>query len=555
MHLTIHWFDVTVIFAYMVGIIAIGLWSSRKQQSTSSEYFLAGRSLHWSVIGLALFATNISTIQLVGLAAEGYDNGLVIGNFEWMATFCLIALALVFAPFYFRTRVATLPEFLERRYSPGSRIVLAVMAVVGALFIHIGMSLYAGSAIMQQFLGVDILTSIVIISVATCVYTVIGGLKAVVVTEAIQTVLLLLGAVLVTAFGLWRLPEAGVHNYADLKAIVKPDQLSMIRAHGDVSWYAVLLGYPVLGIWYWCADQTIVQRVLGARTERDAQLGPLFAGFLKVLPVFLMVVPGVIAYVLFREKIGADINQALPVLINELIPVGLRGLIAAGLLAALMSTIAGALNSAATLVCIDIVQKIQPRVSDRTLVFIGRVTTCGVMICAMAWSTQGGKFESIFKGVNAMIACLAPPITTVFLWGVFWRRGTQQAALMTLIGGFAIGTLTFALDFPPTCQALFTAAHQMFPGIEPPSEGFRYVTDGMGIPFLLQAWWLFVICSVLFFLVSMATTPPRREQVDGLCWSKPWAALSSSRIAGISDPRIVSAILFVLIAVLYWTFA
>lgn len=556
MKLSIHTLDIAVIVIYLVAITAIGIWSSRRQSSTSGGYFLAGRSLHWGVIGTALFATNISTVHLVGLAADGYDSGLVIGNFEWLAAFCLIALALVFAPFYFRNRVATLPEYLERRFSPGSRTVLAFMAVVAALFIHIGMSLYAGSEILKQFLGVDLLTSIVVISVATALYTVIGGLQAVVVTEAIQTVLLLVGAVCVTVFGLWRLPDVGVTNLAELRAAVKPGQLSMIQHDGGLSWYAVLLGYPVLGIWYWCADQTIVQRVLGARSERDAQLGPLLAGFIKILPVFLMVLPGVLGYVLFRDKIGNHPNQTLPVLINELIPVGLKGLIAAGLLAALMSTVAGALNSAATLVSIDVVQRWRPTTPDHALVTIGRVVACVIMLLAMAWSTQGGQFESVFKGLNAMIACLAPPITAVFVWGIFWPRGTHQASLTTLIVGFALGALTFCCDFPPTCRALFTLLHPLAPEhIALPSPGYRLVTDGWKIPFMLQAWWLFVICSGIFLAVSLITPRPRREQTEGLCWPNPLAAVFGEPVRGFADPRVLAALLTCVMAALYWTFA
>ena len=263
-----------------------------------------------------------------------------------MASFVLILLGLVFAPFYFKSQISTLPEFLERRYNGAARSFLAFMGIIGALFIHIGISLYAGAAVFEQFFGIDVLTSILIISVLTAVYTVLGGLKAVVVTETIQTVILILGALIVTVFAIMALPDHGVHSLAELKAQLKPRQLSMIHTDNSqgLGWYAVLLGYPILGIWYWCTDQTITQRVLGAKTQYDAQAGPLFAGLLKILPLFILVLPGVIAYVLFKDQIGDDANQALPVLITELIPTGLKGLISAALLAALMSTIAAALK-------------------------------------------------------------------------------------------------------------------------------------------------------------------------------------------------------------------
>ncbi len=527
--------DLIIIIVYLLGIMFVGIFSVRRMKLTSQGYFLAGRSLKWGMVGAALFASNISTIHLVGLAASGYSEGLVWGNFEWMATFTLILLGLVFAPFYFKSRISTLPEFLERRYGPASRIFLAFMAIVGALFIHIGLSLYAGAAVFKQFFGIDVVTSIVIISVITAIYTVLGGLKAVGVTEAIQTVLLVFGAVVITVLAILALPDIGVNSLADLKSAVRPEQLSMIRTDNasGLAWYAVLLGYPILGIWYWCSDQTIVQRVLGARSQKDAQLGPLFAGFLKILPVFIMVLPGVLGYVLFKDLIGSDPNQTLPVLINQLIPSGLKGLIAAGLLAALMSTIAAALNSSATLVAVDIAKRLKPHLSDTKQVQIGRFSAVAVMLLAMIWSTQGGRFSSIFEGINAIAANLAPPITTVFLWGVFWRRGTRQAAFITLVVGFTLGAVSFMIDLPVFGQE-------------------KIITDGWGIPFMMQAWWMFCICSVIFFVVSLLTPAPDPQKIAGLTWKNPLHVISKGKISGILDPRVIAGGLLLLMIVLYY---
>jgi SSS family solute:Na+ symporter len=529
--------DLIIILVYLIGIVIVGLVSARKFRQSSREYFLAGKSLSWPVVGAALFAANISTIHLVGLAASGYNEGMVWGNFEWMATFTLIILGLVFAPFYFKTKISTLPEFLEKRYSAASRIILAIMAIVAALFIHIGMSIYASAAVFKQFFGIDVLTSIIIISVMTAIYTVLGGLKAVVVTETIQSVILILGAVTVTLFAIFALPAHGITGLAQFKAALKPDQLSMLQTHSQVglNWYAVLLGYPVLGIWYWCTDQTIVQRVLGARSQRDAQLGPLFAGFLKLLPPFILVLPGVIGYVLFRDLIGQDANQTLPVLINQLIPTGVKGLITAALLAALMSTIAAALNSAATLVAVDIVQKIKPDTPDEKQVKIGRLSAVVVMILAMLWSTQGGKYSSIFEAINAIASDLAPPITAVFLWGVFWRRGTKQAALATLISGFSMGIVAFILDLP------------VF-GTE------KIITHKLGIPFMMQAWWMFVICSVIFVIVSLCTPKPSEESIRDLTWEKPSHVLTQEKFQGLTDPRTIAAGLLMILVALYVVF-
>jgi len=527
--------DLIIIVVYLAGILTIGILSVRKLKLNSQAYFLAGRSLPWGMVGAALFAANISSIHLVGLAASGYNEGMVWGNFEWMATFTLILLGLVFAPFYFKSRIETLPEFLERRYSPASRIVLAFMAIMAALFIHIGMSLFAGAAVFKQFFGIDVITSIILVSVVTAVYTILGGLRAVVVTETIQTGVLILGAVMITAFALLALPGHGIHNLAELKAAVKPDQLSMIQTHSTagLNWYAVLLGYPILGVWYWCSDQTIVQRVLGARSQKDAQLGPLFAGGLKILPVFIMVFPGVLGYVLFRDVIGPDSNQTLPVLINQLIPTGFKGLISAGLLAALMSTIAAALNSSATLVAVDIVGRWKPGLSDEKTVRIGRWSAVVVMLLAMAWSTQGSRYSSIFEAINAIASHLAPPITTVFLWGIFWRRGTKQASMITLISGFTLGAVSFLIDLP------------VF-GTE------KIITHKLGIPFMMQAWWMFCLCSLIFVVVSFLTPKPDPRQVEAMTWKNPLQVIAGGRLRSLADPRFLALGLLVAMALLYF---
>ena len=535
--LTIPALDVAIILLYMFGILTIGLLSVRRIKITGNVFFLAGRSLSWPFVGAALFASNISTIHLVGLTASGYNEGLVWGNFEWMASYTLILLSLVFAPFYFRTRITTLPEFLERRYSPASRSFLAFMAIVAAVFIHIGMSLYAGAAVFQRFFGINVVTSIVIISTVVGIYTVLGGLRAVVITETVNTVILILGALLILVFSLAALPGHGIHTLEEFRAAAKPEQLSMLHTHDSagLSWYAVLLGYPILGIWYWCTDQTIVQRVLGARSSEDAQLGPLFAGFLKILPVFLLVLPGVIAYVLFHNIIGSASNQTLPVLIEQLIPTGVRGVITAAVLAALMSAIAAALNSIGTLVAVDIVARLRPNTSDRAQVTIGRISSVVVMLLAMAWSTQGGRYSSIFEAINAIAADLAPPITVVFLWGVLWRRGTKQASLYTLISGFAMGAIAFILDLPAF-------------GTE------KIVTHRWGIPFMMQAWWMFCICSVIYVVVTLLTPAPAPESVDGLTWDHPLAAVTQERFKGLRDPRLIATVLAVTVAVLYYIF-
>jgi len=632
-------FDLGVIIVYLLSIMIIGIWVGFRRHATSQQYFLAGKSLGWFSIGAALFASNISTIHLVGLAASGADVGLVIGNFEWMASFCLIILGLVFAPFYFKSMISTLPEYLEKRYSPQARTFLAFIAITGALLIHIGISLFAGAKLFEAFLHIDVIWSIIIISLVTVIYTVLGGLKAVVVTETIQTFLLLGGAVLVTVLGLTYLPDIGIDSVDKFYSEIKSGQMSMLRpianekGHlNDFSWLAVLLGYPVLGIWYWCSDQTIVQRVLGSKSKDDSQNGALFAGFLKILPVFLMVFPGVIGWLIYKngainlplkdvakekaitllvndpgmqktqkdsetlllslqdellalekqgnqwvlddniqnelpsafKKLAAsrliergaydsenamlDHNQTLPKMINFLVPPFFKGLLAAGLLAALMSTIAAALNSCATLISVDVVKRIWPQTLDRTQVSIGRVSAGVVMVLAMLWSTQGDQFGTIFEAINKIPMIFAPAVTTVFLLGVFWRRGTNKACLTTFAVGCTVGLIYFIMDMPVIGKSI----------ISEPREGFLgLVTDpvqGIGLPFMIVGPIICAMCMVIFVIVSLLTPRPEPEKLKDVCWEHPLQAIRQGSLKGAGDPRLVALYLFITMIVLYYIF-
>lgn len=530
--------DLVIILVYLTGILIIGIYEglNGRKRKDSEGFFLAGRSLNWLMIGAALFAANISTIHMVGLVAQGFKDGLVWGNFEWMATFLLIMLGLIFAPFYFKTKISTLPEYLERRYGPFARSFLAFIALMSALFGHIGVSLYAGAVVFDNFFGIDLWTSILVISGATLAYTILGGLKAVVITETIQTVILVVGAIIMTVLSIMALGDHGIHSVAELKSVLKPQQLSVIHtnASSPLPYWAVLLGYPVLGLYYWCADQTIVQKVLGAKTLEDAKKGPIFAGFIKILPVFMMVLPGTLAYALFKDKIS-DPNDALPVLITELMPVGLKGLLAATLMAALMSTIAAGLNSSGTLVSIDIVKRLFPNTPDKRVLRIGRITILVVMISAVLWSPFIGKFKSIFEAVNSLLAVLSPPVSAVLILGVFWRRGNQQGAMVSMITGFVLGAIVFMLDFAPL-------------------SGSMMITEGLGIPFMMQAWWLFFTCCVVFVIASLLTPKPDYEKVSKVSLDSLTSFIKTGKITGIGDARILSGILIGVMVILYYIF-
>jgi SSS family solute:Na+ symporter len=555
--------DVAVIAIYLIGITAFGIWVGYRRNSSSEQYFLAGHSLNWFTVGAAILTSNISTIHLVGLAAGGAKEGMVIGNFEWMACFTLILLALIFAPFYINSGVRTLPQFMERRYCPAARTFLAYIGILGALLIHIGISLFAAAKVFESFLGVPMYATIIVLSLFTVTYTVLGGLKAVVMTENIQAILLLGGATLVTVLGLRALPSVGVHDLAGLQAAVMPGQLHMlhpvVNAQGhlsEFSWLGVLLGYPILGIWYWCADQTHVQRVLGAKNLKAGQNGALFAGFLKITPVFLMVFPGVIGYVLWQK--GAfhlanvagtetpDYNTMLPVMINHLVPVGLKGLMAASMAAALMSCMAAALNSCATIISLDLVKRQHPEMPDKRVVTIGRIATGIIMLLAMLWSTQGDQFGTIFEAINKIPMTFAPAVTTVFVLGVLWKRGTWQAAMTTLYVGTIIGGIYFLLDMPGIGKMLLHGqANLGFAGL---------VTDpaqGLGIPFMLVGPIIAGLCVIIYTTTSLMTPAMNAEEVAKVCWDHPLAFLKG-RFAGPSDPRIVTLILLAVVGVLYF---
>ena len=539
--------DLGIIVLYFIFILALGFWAGLRKKKTdkADEYFLAGKSLKWPVIGLALFATNISTVHLVSLAEEGYTNGLAYGNFEWMAPFTLIVLALFFAPFYIRSNVTTLPDFLEKRYSRASRDWLSVLSMVSAVFIHIGFSLYAGAVVLEGLFGLDKTVSIVLIAGLTGLYTIVGGLMAVVLTESVQTVILLVGAIVLTVIAYIK---AG--GWTGIAGSVEAVKLTVLRPHGDPSglpWYSVFLGYPIIGIWYWCTDQTIVQRVLGAKDEKHARVGPLFTGFIKILPVFIFVLPGLIGLALINQGLlpslpvtetgGANAAMTYSHLITHLLPIGLRGLIAAALMAALMSTVSGALNSMATLFTYDLYQRRRPRTSEKRLVLIGRVVTFTGMVLAVLWSPLCGRFPTVFQGINAAISYLAPPITVVFVAGVFWKKASSRASFITLVSGSVLGFAVFILDFTKVLQS-FKDGH--------PALDF--------LNFMVISFILAVICAAILIVMSYVFPEPLTEKKSRLVWKSFRDPLREKGWRGIGNYKVLSAVLALVMIALYVAF-
>ena len=563
MNTSVSGLDWTIIGLYLLAVVGLGVAAGflRRKGECGGEggrYFLAGNTLGWPVIGLAMFAANISTVHLVSLAETAYKFGLVFGNFEWMAGFTLILLSLFFAPLYLRSRVATLPDFLERRFNRPCRDVLSAVSLFSAIVIHMGVALYTAAWVLRgilglapgaTILGVDALrVFIILLGLLTGIYTMLGGLLAVVWTASVQTVLLLLGAVVITVVGYTKVggwtalaqtlasnphPLAGV---ADSKVNWGTGNfLHMARTAGDPSglaWYSIVLGYPVLGIWYWCCDQTIVQRVLAAKDEKNARLGPLFCAFLKIWPVFFFVLPGVICVALVQQKAFGDAApqtaaDTYTFLITHLLPVGLKGLVAAAMLAAAMQTCSAALNSTATLVAYDLFKRHKPGLSDHQLVTIGKVTTVLGTILAVVASPLFGHYTTIFEGINKLISYVAPPITTVFLLGVFWKRASGKSACFTLIAGMALGFVTFYLDW-----------NNLYRG-----------------DFMLTAFLLLVACLVIMIATTFMFPETLKAEARPLIWEdwrEPLRGQAGGRALG--NYRLATGLVLVVFAVLYVVF-
>jgi SSS family solute:Na+ symporter len=540
--------DWAIIFIYLLGIVGVGCYAGLKQrkESGANRYFLASHALGWPSIGLALFATNISCLHLVSLAQAGYDQGLLMGNFEWMAGFTLILLALFFVPFYIRAKVATLPDFLEKRYCRECRDWLAVVSMVAAIIFHIAFPLATGWLVLHGIFGINKWVCILSMCGLTALYTVLGGLAAVVITETIQAIVLIIGAIIITGFaymkvGGWSGMVDGLTASNDLL------KLSMLRSSAvekDLPWYAIFLGYPVLGIWYWCADQTIVQRVLGAKDENHARTGPLFCAAIKVLPVFIFVLPGLLFYVIIKQNLLPGVTvpnskEVYGIMIKSLLPAGVFGIMAAALMAALMGNLASAANSISTLFSYDLWKRFRPQTPDDRLVYIGRVATFLSFVAGIALVPLLDRYESIFAGINDVIAHIAPPITCVFLLGIFWPAASARSAKWTMWLGSALGALLFTLK----------TLHKWKPEVFGWIPSFFYET-----PFMMMAFYMLVACMVIQVCFTAACPKAPGEDKEKLYWPHPFDALKSPGWPGLANYKFLSAAVFVAMVALYVVF-
>jgi SSS family solute:Na+ symporter len=540
---TIDWI---VIGMYFLVLLGLAWWTIKQRQDTSADYFLAGRHLGWFIVGASIFASNIGSEHLVGLAGTGATDGVAMAHYELHA-WCLLVLGWIMVPFYSRAKIFTMPEFLEKRFSPAARTVLSVISLVAYVLTKIAVGIFAGGIVFSvllpemSFLGLDSfwIGSILVI-VLTGIYTILGGLRAVAYTEALQTVVLVFGSILVTIFGLQALG-----GWGELRAIAGSEMFNLwkplvpagvestwapVREAGRMAWYfndnypwlGMLFCAPIIGLWYWTTDQYIVQRALGAPNETEARRGSIAAAFLKLLPVFIFIIPGMIAFALAEsgqvqamqdQLFSADgqllrdnAQKAFPLLVAHVLPVGIRGIVVAGLLAALMSSLAGVFNASSTLFTMDFYSRLRPNVSQHQLVWMGRVATTVMVIIGLAWIPviQGGK--GLYDYLQGVQAYLAPPIFVVFFLGVFNKRLNAKGCLAALVTGFGMGLFRLAVDTPVKLGEGFAYA-----------EGsFLWVVNN--IFFQYYSLIIFIVCVVVMIVVSKLTEAPSYEKISGLTY-------------------------------------
>ncbi|MHC4214215.1 MAG: sodium:solute symporter [Planctomycetota bacterium] len=535
--------DWIMIAGYFAILFGIAWWVITKRKDTADDYFLAGRNLGWFVIGASIFASNIGSEHLVGLAGSGATDGVAMAHYELHA-WCLLVLGWIMVPFYARSRVFTMPEFLEKRFSPTSRWVLSLISLVAYVLTKIAVGIFAGGIVFSvlvpdlQFMGLDSfwIGSILVI-VLTGIYTALGGLRAVVYTDTVQTVILVVGSVLVTYFGL-----KALGGWGQLREVCGSEMFNLwkplvpagiegtwapVRETGRMAWYfndkypwlGMLFCAPIIGLWYWCTDQYIVQRALGAPNEAVARRGSIWASILKLLPVFIFIIPGMICFALattgyegLESMVGQDntlaadkAQSAFPMLVMNVLPPGVRGIVVAGLLAALMSSLSSVFNASSTLFTMDFYSKLHPQATQHQLVWVGRIATTAMIVVGLLWIPviKGGR--GLYDYLQGVQAYLAPPIFVVFFFGVFMKRLNGKGCLAALIVGFLLGLFSLAVDTP---VKLFGTTY---------TEGsFLWIVHN--IFFQYYSLVIFLVCAAVMILVSYMTAAPSYEKISGLTY-------------------------------------
>ncbi|HLR24577.1 MAG TPA: sodium:solute symporter [Fodinibius sp.] len=537
--------DWLVVGGYFLLIGGLAWWVINQKTDTTADYFLAGRHLGWLIVGTSIFASNIGSEHLVGLTGTGATDGVAMAHYELHA-WCLLILGWVMLPFYIRSQVFTMPEFLEKRFSPLARTLLSGISLVAYVLTKIAVGIFAGGIVFSvlmpelSFMGLNSFwIGSVLVIVFTGLYTALGGLRAVAYTEAVQTVVLIFGSVMVLVYGLdaiggWnRLYEIAGPEMFDLWKPIVPDGYEAtwapVMGDGEMAWYfnsnypwlGMLFAAPIVGLWYWTTDQYIVQRALGAPNEKEGRRGTIAAAFLKILPVFIFIIPGIIAFAIAKSGEVAIIQQELmnaqgeiinqnaqasfPLLVAHILPIGVRGLVVAGLLAALMSSLAGVFNASSTLFTMDFYSKFKPDASEKHLVRMGRLATVVMVIIGLLWIPVIQGSRGLYDYLQGVQSYLAPPIFVVFFLGIFFKRLNKQGALSALFVGLFLGIFRLAIDTP------------VMLGDMTYTEGsFFWIINN--IFFQYYSLFIFLVCIAVMFGVSYMTAPPSYEKISGLTY-------------------------------------
>ena len=523
--------DWVVLSLYFLALLAIAVWVIRQQNKNTEDYFLAGRNVGWFVIGASIFASNIGSEHVVGLAGTGAESGMPMAHYELHAWIVLL-LGWLFLPFYMRSGVFTMPEFLEKRFDARSRWFLSIFSIIGYVLTKVSVTIYAGGVVVSQLIGLSFYEGAILTVLITGAYTVLGGMRAVVYTEALQTIVLILGSLTITYLGF-----QAIGGFDELKAAAGGEHFNMWRPASDPEfpWTGMLFGGAIVGIWYWCTDQYIVQRTLSAANIKIGRRGAIFGAYLKILPIFIFLIPGIIAYALKQQGLleYEKSDQVFPALVQYLLPAGLKGLVAGGLMAALMSSLASVFNSSSTLFTVDIFKKMYPDTSEKRLVNIGRVATGIVVVLGMLWipimqKIGGGVLYQYLQSVQAYIA---PPITAVFLLGILWKRINAHGAIATLLFGLIVGTLRIiaelnTLDGDVGLWASFAQ-----------------------INFAHMAIFMFIACCMVCIIVSLMTPTPSEAQLSGLTFGTLTPEQKASAKDSYSKGDVIASIILVIVII------
>ena len=560
------WLVIGVFFLALIGII---LWVMKQKQNNAADYFLGGKDATWIAIGASIFASNIGSEHLIGLAGSGASSGMAMAHWEiqgWM----ILILGWVFVPFYTRSMVYTMPEFLERRYNGASRSILSIISLISYVLTKVAVTVYAGGLVFQQVFGIDTLWGIDFFWIAaiglvliTALYTIFGGMKSVLYTSVLQTPILLLGSAIILVLGLKELGgwdkmmeicnAVEVNKYGDTMT-------NLMRSNDDPAfpWAGALIASAVIGFWYWCTDQFIVQRVLSGKDEKQARRGTIFGAYLKLLPVFLFLIPGMIAFAIHQNMIAdgqtflplldngnANADAAFPTLVAKLLPAGVKGLIVCGILAALMSSLASLFNSSAALFTIDFWQRYKPKTDPKKLVKIGQVATVVIVVLGILWiPVMRSVGDVLYTYLQDVQSVLAPGIAAAFLAGVLWKRATAQGGMWGLIAGLVIGLTRLG------AKIYYSNA-----GVVPVGDGNIFQAVFYDMNWLFFCGWMLVFCLLVVFFVSLCTKAPDPAKIQGLVFGTSTAEQRAATRASWDKWDVIHTVIILgITAAFYWYF-